>query len=247
MKSWITLILLLLSTVLSAQNVHYFRVNMGPKFEQHQIVNTQQVRMLPHIDVGAGIYLGKRFSEEWSAEVGLLKNDYSARFEIDTRNIQDEEVVAFENFVYPTFTSYQLALLGTYRFPTDRRWSYYATAGVQLFIKRSLSREGTLILTDEINPEEEPVEEFDMVVYSNGFESGNLIFRADLGAFYAVNEDLSLDISLTARASNLLVNEFSMEYSNFNGSIFEKDIHIRNSGKALQLSLGIKYRINALD
>ena len=67
------------------------------------------------MDVGAGIYLGKRFTPpKIYAEVGLQKIDYSSRFQIATYSLDGEELKAFDKQLYPTFSSVQMAFLVGY-------------------------------------------------------------------------------------------------------------------------------------
>ena len=84
-----------------------------------------------------------------------------------------------------------------------------------------------------------------VTTYSNDFEAGNIIFRGDVGAYRNVSNSLAIDISVSGRASNLLVNQFQVEYIT-DGGRGEKNIFIESKGVSLGIYFGIKYKIHSL-
>jgi hypothetical protein len=243
-------ILLTVSAVTFAQEdsskskVHYFRANMGPKLEHYVATGNANVSAYPHMDVGAGFYLGKRFTERVYAEVGLIKNDYSARFEITSQNMAGEELKSFSKELYPTFSSVQVGLLGGYRLPLSEKWTVYGQGGVHFFLSKKLTREGNQNFKDAATNEKNTYEEtMNVTTFSNAFEAGNLIFRADAGVYRRVSETLSIDISVSGRASNLPLNQFTIEYTSFSNST-PQQAEFTNKGVAINLIFGVKYRIN---
>jgi hypothetical protein len=79
-----SLILILVGSLHSyGQTIDYFRVHMGPKIDRYTVTQNDNVRAKLHMDVGAGVYVGKLITEQFYGEIGLVKNDYSAKFEID--------------------------------------------------------------------------------------------------------------------------------------------------------------------
>ena len=82
-----------------------------------------------------------------------------------------------------------------------------------------------------------------VTTFSNDFEAGNIIFRADAGVYRRISENLSVDISLSGRASNLPLNQFTIEYTSFSNST-PQQAEFTNKGVALNFIFGVKYRIN---
>ena len=194
MKKLLTIILLFSSSLLVAQNLHYFKINIGPKYESYKVSGNEKVNALFHMDAGASIYLGKRFTENVYAEVGLLKNDYSAKFDVTTMGLGSREYRWFYQDLYPTFSSTQVALNVGWRQPYSQKISFYGSAGFQLFLSKKLRREGSQQHTRESTEEVNGVKEtIDLYTFSNGFEEGNVLFRADLGTFIKVSKFLFVD------------------------------------------------------
>jgi hypothetical protein len=245
MKYLILIIITTISLSSFGQNLHYFRIHMGPKMEFHSIQNSSNVEMVPHIDVGAGFYLGKRFTKNISAELGIIKNDYSARFQINTQNLAGNDVAVFRDKVYPTYSSYQLGILGSYRGNLSEKWVAYGKVGFHIFLKKELDRTGSEFFVEEISTDGSFSESMDVTLYSNDFEGGILVFRGDAGVYRNISDDLALDLCISGRVSNLPVNQFSLEYQQ-NWNVPEKNILITNSAASLGFYLGIKYKINNL-
>lgn len=212
--------------------------------EFHSIENEQAVNILNHIDVGAGIYGGKRFTKNFSVELGVIKNDYSSKFDIST-TYDKIPVRAFENFVYPTYTSYQLGVLGNYRKALGENWALFGQAGFHLFISKKLSRDGSVFTNSELVDSVGGVlRQFEMITYSHNMEAGNLIFRGDLGLYYNVSSSLAIEMSISGRMANLPIHSFKIDYD-LNDANPGKQVKITNSGKSLGLQLGIKYVVNS--
>ncbi len=247
MRIFSIFLILVIASIAHAQNVHYFRINMGPKMEFHQLENAKHLELLPHVDVGAGFYLGRRFNQNLSAELGILKNDYSVKFQIPVQNISGDEVLVFKDRIYPTYTSYQIAALGSYRKYLSEKWMVYTNFGMNLFLNKKLDQTGTEIISEQIQRLEEPVETVDVTLYSNGFEGGFLIFRGDFGFYRNINDDMAIDFGCSARASNLAINEFNVAYAQNVGPRSETGVSIVNKGTALGIYFGIKYKINDLE
>ncbi|PCJ66395.1 MAG: hypothetical protein COA58_06355 [Bacteroidetes bacterium] len=228
----------------SSPKLHYFRVNMGPKLEQYVVNGNSNVTSIPHLDVGAGLYIGRRFTENIYAEVGLIKNDYSARLEITSQNMAGEELKSFSSQLYPTFSSVQVGLLGGYRLPLSEKWTIYGQGGFHLFLNKKLTRTGSQFFKEPARNESGSYEEdIEVIAFSNDFEPGNIIFRGDVGVYRQISKSLSLDFSVSGRFSNLPLNEFKIEYSSFSNSTKQQAV-VANKGVALNLIFGIKYQIN---
>lgn len=224
--------------------LHYLRVSLNPKMEQYKTSGNKNVETLPHLDVGASIYLGKRFTPKVYAEVGLQKIDYSARFQIKTRSIEGEELIAFDKQLYPTFSSVQMAMLGGYETRLSEKWSVYTNAGINFFVTRALDREGSQFYDEIAKNEDSGYEEpIDVTTYSNGLEGSNIFLRADLGFYRQVSKTLFLDISVTGKTSFASVNEFKIEYSSESNKA-PQIATFETNGSSLSLNLGVKYRIN---
>lgn len=243
MRGLIFVIFGLLSWSVNAQNLHYLRFSMGPKFEFSSIENAQDIELVNHLDAGAGIYLAKRFNEQVAAEIGLLKNDYSVRLQART----DDDLIAFENHFIPTYTSYQLGLMGNFQKQMNDKWIAYSVAGFQLFLTKRLSREGLVETSENLVDEDNFIlRRYAMSSYSYGFESGNLIFRGDLGLVRKLSPVLALDIAVSGRAANLPIHSFKVNYDLDNMQVGE-NVVITNTGRAINVLLGIRYTINPLE
>lgn len=243
MKKLLTIILLFSSSLLVAQNLHYFKINIGPKYESYKVSGNEKVNALFHMDAGASIYLGKRFTENVYAEVGLLKNDYSAKFDVTTMGLGSREYRWFYQDLYPTFSSTQVALNVGWRQPYSQKISFYGSAGFQLFLSKKLRREGSQQHTRESIEEVNGVKEtIDLYTFSNGFEEGNVLFRADLGTFIKVSKFLFVDLGFTARSATDVINEFQIEYTSFSESE-KKTATLRTHGAGFMLNVGVKYQI----
>ena len=212
---------------------------MGPKTEFFSLENTQNIQKLTHVDVGGGIYLGMRFTPKVFAEVGMVKNDYSFKFEIPTPT-DNEVLIGFENTVYPVFTSYQLGFLGGYETLLNEKWVAYGKAGFHLFLSKNLDRTGTITSTDFLD-NNDPVK---LTWYSNDFEAGNLIFRGDVGLYKNISENLALDLFLSARSSNLIVNSVKMTLES--NAANEQNIVLNNQATSIGFNIGVKYKIRDL-
>jgi len=240
LKNAVTLLSLLISTTLFGQQIHYFRVNMGPKTEFFTLENTQNIQKLTHIDVGAGAYLGFRFNPSVFAEIGIIKNDYSFKFEVPTP-VNDEVLIGHENTVYPVYSSYQLGFLGGYETHLNEDWVAYGKLGFHLFLAKSLDRTGTISSTRYLD-NGDPVK---VTWYSNDFEAGNLIFRADAGFYRNVSENLALDFFFSGRSSNLIVNSAKMTLES--NAANEQNIVLNNQATSLGFNIGVKYKIRNLE
>ena len=240
MKNVITAILIFFTATVFGQQIHYFRVNMGPKTEFFTLENTQNIQKLTHVDVGAGAYLGFRFNPHVFAEIGVIKNDYSFKFEVPT-TIGDEVLIAHENTVYPVYSSYQLGLLAGYETRLNEDWIAYGKLGFHLFLSKKLDRTGTIASTKYLD-NGDPVK---VTWYSNDFEAGNLIFRGDLGFYRNVSENLALDFFVSGRSSNLVVNSALMTLES--NAANEQNIVLNNKATSLGFNIGVKYKIRNLE
>lgn len=243
MKKILTILLLLPSSFLFSQNLHYFRLNIGPKFEKYNVTGNENVNALFHMDAGASVYLGKRFTENIYAEVGLLKNDYSAKFDVITKNDLGTEYRWFDEDLYPTFSSTQLALNVGWRQPYSQKVSFYGSAGFQTFLSRKLVREGSQEhVRQSIIEVEGEFEQFTMYTFSNDLEAGNVILRADVGTLIQVTKSLSVDLGLTARAATNTLNEFEIEYTSTSENE-PKTATLSTNGAGMIFNIGVKYQI----
>ncbi len=244
MRILTSLLLLAIINISYAQTIHYFRVQMGPKMENYKVLNNDNVKALSHVDVGAGLLVGKRFTENFYAEAGVFKNDYSAKFEITTKNQDGIELKSFSDQLYPTFSTAQAGIFGGYRSEYSEKWTWYAQGGVQSTLTKKLEREGSQffyeIAKNEASGDEEQIE---VITFSNGLGPGNLIFRADAGLYRSVSEHLAIDMSVSGRFSNLVFNEFEIEYFS-QSEPQKKRAVLQNNAKSFSFSIGLKYKIN---
>lgn len=244
MKKILTILLLFPSSLLLAQNLHYFRLNIGPKFESYKVSGNENVSALFHLDAGASIYVGKRFTENIYAEIGLLKNDYSAKFDITTQNNAGTEYRWFDEDLYPTFSSTQAALNVGWRQPYSQKVSFYGSAGFQTFVSRKLVREGSQQHIRESVIEVDGVKEaIEIYTFSNDLEAGNILLRADIGTLIQVSNSLCVDLGFTARSAISSLNEFQVEYA----SLSEPEVKtatLSTNGAGVTLNIGVKYQIN---
>ena len=247
MKKIIAVLLVCLTTPLMAQKLHYFRVNLSPKFENYTVTGNENVNALFHMDVGASVLVGKRFTPNWYGELGLLKNDYSAKLDILTQNNLGADYRWFDEDLYPTFTSSQLLLNGGYRHAHSQLVSFYGGVGLQIFLSKKLSRDGTQLHIRESVIEVDGVrEQIAINTFSNGLEAGNFLVRADAGIFLKVSKSLSVDLGVTARTSTNSLNEFEIEYSSTSQPEKQRAV-IATSGAGLSLNIGFKYQIAAFE
>ncbi len=243
MKKLLTLLMLFSSSLLIAQNLHYFRINLGPKYESYNVSGNDEVNSLFHMDAGASIYLGKRFTENIYTEVGLLKNDYSAKFDVNTIGLGNHKYRWFNNDIYPTFSSTQIALNMGWRQSYSERVSFYGSLGFQLFLNKKLRRVGSQQYVRESNIEYDGAREtIEIYTFSNGFEGGNVLVRADVGTFIQVSKFLFIDLGLTARGATDVINEFQIEYTSLSEPE-KKTATLRTDGVGLMLNFGVKYQI----
>lgn len=243
MKYLISSLLLLTSSLCEAQLLNYFKVQMGPKYD---IYNGDGGTAIPHVNVAAGATLGKLFTENIYAEVGVYKNDYTANIQLTDRDLNEVPYTTNEKILYPTFTSTQLGGLVGYRFPIDAYdddWIIYVEVGVHNVFNKKLSREGSQTLSVPASTNDGFTEQpMDVIIFSNGNESGSLIFKGNMGVYRKLNENLAADISISGRFSNLPLNEFQVEYA-LNGSNKQNAI-FTTDGTQLGLYIGLKYTIN---
>jgi hypothetical protein len=209
---------------------------MGPKTEFFTIENSNHINALQHIDVGGGVYIGFRISPKVFAEAGIVKNDYSVKFNIPLL-VSGEEEIAYQNTVYPVFTSYQLGILGGYETRINEDWLVYGKGGFHLFLGRNLDRTGNVSTTQYLE-NGEPVK---LTWYANEFETGNIIFRGDVGLYRNISENLAMDFFLSGRISNLPVNSVKLTLET--NSINEQNIQIKNRAAGVGLNIGVKYKI----
>jgi hypothetical protein len=240
-----SLILILVGSFQSyGQTIDYFRVHLGPKIDRYTVTQNDNVRAKLHMDAGAGIYVGKLITEQFYGEIGLVKNDYSAKFEIDAIQPNGTVLTGFGNQLYPTFTTTQLSLAAGYRYPLSKKVTLYGQGGFNVIVNKKLSREGSQTFTEEVrNDEFGLTETLQVVTYSNGFGPGGFVFRGDVGTFIHVGKDLFIDLSLSARSSSLVLNEFDIEYIAESDSQ-KRGARLSTKGTGFGLYLGIKYRIS---
>ncbi len=220
---------------------------MGPKTEFHRIENAPVIKLASHLDAGAGFYMGKRLSDNVSLELGFLKNDYSTKFNIETVSADGEKVEIYEDFIYPTLTSYQLGFLGNYRQPLSEKWTGYGNFGLHIFISKNLSNLGsTSTYYDRLRKDNVVIEEFSLTTFKNTEGPANLIFRGDIGLYRNLNENLALDFNFSARASNLSLYSYNLDLTSNRGAS-QKNMKVNNQGVSLGFNLGVKYMVNSLE
>ena len=225
------------------QTIDYFRVHLGPKIDRYTVTQNDNVRGKTHLDVGAGIYVGKMINEQFYGEVGLVKNDYSAKFEIDVVQPNGAVLRGFGNQLYPTFTTTQLSLAAGYRYPLSKVMTLYGQGGLNVIVNKSLSREGSQTFTEEVRNDEFGItDEIEVITYSNGFGPGGYLFRGDVGTLIHVGKEFYVDVSLSARSSSLQLNEFDIEY--IAGSNPQKQgAKLSTKGTGFGVYIGMRYVI----
>jgi hypothetical protein len=212
---------------------------MGPKYEHYNFTNPQKISPLNHIDVSAGIYVGKYFNENWSAELGLIKNDYSSKFSLVT-----DDGNFFDGFVFPTLNTYQAALLAGYNKRYSEKVTFYSKLGVQFFLNRKLNSKGANeIGENKVDQDGNITSTATLVTYRNTLGPSNILGRLDLGLYYWVNENLALDISVLAKGSTLEVNSYGLNYTYDNVTV--ENIFASTKGSSIQLNFGIMYSITS--
>lgn len=228
-----------------AQGLNYFKVHMGPKIESYTS-DAPNAKGLINVNAGAGVSVGKLFTEQVYVELGLYKNDYSARYELTSVLANGQEVKTAGSSIYPTFSTTQLASIVGCRFNPGFNWQAYAEAGLHFFVARKLDREGSSTYNETAqNDETGDATELSIIEFSNGLEPGNLLFRGNVGVYRALNERLSLDISISGRISTLPLNEFQVDYTEINSPNQNKQTaRFSTNGAQIGLYFGIKYNIN---
>lgn len=217
---------------------------MGPKLDKFHTTN-DAVEILPHIDVSAGIFLYKELTDDWRLYLGMVKQDYSAKFQI---NVSDQNTgkneTFFKNYVFPTFTSYQLAVMPSYRYMINADLAAYASAGLILYLSKDLSRTGVEEKTEEIvDADLNEISSLTLTTYNNQFSSGNFLIRTDIGLLYGIKDYLALDFSLNARFSTLEHGSFDLSYTDNSGVNTGED-RLYNNGLGVGLNIGLQLKFN---
>ena len=244
MKIFFIILSVFYSVLSQAQLIDGIKFQMGPKMdfyssEQHAVV------MQAHMDFSAGLFAFKKLDQNWEIQIGIIKNDYSARFKvvIDDVNTGREETY-FKKFVYPTYSSYQLALMPNYQFMYTNKIAFYGSVGLLLYLKKELSREGTEERTEDLVDEDlNKISELTLTTYNNSLLSGNYLLRADIGMLIGIKDYLAIDIGLNARMSTLDHNGFRLNYQDQFGSNYAED-YISNKAIGLGLNIGMKFNLN---
>ncbi|MBR9860349.1 hypothetical protein GYB22_06295 [bacterium] len=240
----------------SAQQLDYLRFTMGPKVENYNVADHPNLVPLMHLDVSAGLYIGKYFTESFSAELGVVKNDYSAKYQFELNDPSlNREQVYFKNYLYPTMSTYQLAVSGAYRSylanliglnndPSKKmRTTVYFQGGINFFLNRKLSKEGSEVQEEAIIDENgNQISSFRMITCCNTKEAGNFLLRADIGINYALNNYLLLDISAQVKGATLPVSSFKVEYLDENQN--QQIAEFSSKAFGIGLNLGIKIELN---
>lgn len=237
------LILLLLPLSSMSQTIDGLKFQMGPKIDKFY-AETGQVEMLPHLDVSAGLFLYKELVENWRLNIGIIKHDYSAKFQIKVNDANTgREETFFKNYVFPTYTSYQLGIMPSYRHMITNDLAVYGSAGVLLYLSKKLSRTGIDERTEElIDPDMNQLSALTLTTYNNSFNSGNFILRADAGLLIGLKEYLALDISLNGRFSTLEHGGFKLEYTDDQGVNRGEDrIYTKAGGVGMNIGLQLQF------
>ena len=244
MKLFFIILSLFISSLTHAQLIDGIKFQMGPKMDFYT-AEQQAVVIQPHMDFSAGLFAFKTLDQNWEIQIGIIKNDYSARFKvvIDDVNTGNEETY-FKKFVYPTYSSYQLALMPNYQFMYTNKIAFYASAGLLLYLKKELSREGIEQRTEDLVDEDlNKISELTLTTYSNTLLSGNYLLRADLGVLIGIKDYLAIDIGFNARMSTLDHNGFRLNYQDQFGSNYAED-YISNRAIGLGLNIGMKFNLD---
>jgi hypothetical protein len=114
---------------------------------------------------------------------------------------------------------------------------------LHLFLTKKLEREGSQLYQEITGNEKSGYKEnLDVIAFSNDLEGGNLIFRGDVGLIRKINKDFSIDVSVSARASNLVVAAYEIEY--FTSSQPQpRRAKIENSATGFGLYVGLRYNL----
>ena len=227
----------------SAQQIHYFRVEVGPKYDAFEVKENENISPQFKTDVGAGFFVGKRFTESAFAELGIIKHDYVSKIEVTTHKSTGDNLVSFGNRLLSSFNSVQLGLLGGYEWQVKPRINVHAKGGFQLFLNRTLKQEGSATFFEEAkNTDIGYAEPIQLIMFSNGLEAGNLIFRGDVGMNYYFGNRVFLEASISARIGNTTLSEYQVEYQS-QSMLAPRRATISTSGRSIGFNIGIRYRL----
>lgn len=240
----VKIILLLLLPLSCVAQIDGLKFQMGPKIDKFHSTS-EAVEMLPHVDVSAGIFVYKEINEDWRIHLGVVKQDYSAKFQIPVNDVNTgNDEVFFKNYVFPTFTSYQLAIMPSYRYMINADLAVYGSAGLMLYLSKNLSRTGVEEKTEALVDEDlNELSSMTLTTFNNQFASGNYLIRGDIGLLYGIKEYLALDVSINGRFSSLEHGSFDLKYTDDSGINTGED-RIYNKGLGMGLNVGLQLKIN---
>lgn len=229
----------------AANNLDYLRITMGPKLERFTLNTESQIELLPHLDFSAGIYLGKNINEKFGLEMGLIRNDYSAKIRVQVPGVNGEEDrVFFDGYIYPTLRTYQMAVLPSYRQYISSKVQVYGMAGLQFFLTRKLDREGTEIIDEAIVDQNgSVVSRYEITTFGNTTEAGNFLLRMDAGFIFSIKSYLHIDASFQIKGSTLPINSFKIQYPDSKNAI--REVTVETKGLSYGLNLGLRLDLGA--
>ena len=246
MKYLFLTILLFICAYTQAQIIENLSLQLGPKIEFYSS-ESGRVDLIPHMDAGFGITAGKSIQENWELRLGFYKRDFTAKYEV--RQFEDasgKEEVYFENYAYPGFSSYQLAVMPSYLTYLSQSTALYFSAGLMMYLSKKLNREGTDTRTDVIvDADQIPLSSLEMTTYGNQFEGGNFFIRTEVGFLKSINEYLAFDLSMNMNFSSLEHQSFKLEFTDdLKGKTQDR---IYTKGLGLGLNIGVKINLDFKD
>lgn len=227
----------------NAQLIDGFSIQMGPKMDFYS-ANIQGVEVKNHLDVSAGLFAFKKLNSQWEMHVGLVKHDASAKFQITVNDINtNKSELFYKGYVYPTYSSYQLALVPRYKYMLNAKTAVYGAFGLCFPLSKKLSREGIETTKENlVDDNNNVISSLSLTTYNNRFEPGFFLLRADAGLLIAIKEYLAFDLSVNGRSGTLNMNAFSIEYKD-DQSVNTAKGEITTRGLGLGLNIGIRIEL----
>ncbi|MFY0643697.1 MAG: hypothetical protein JXR19_04455 [Bacteroidia bacterium] len=237
---------MLCSVIGQAQLIESLSLQLGPKIEFYNS-ESGRVDLIPHVDAGFGLTASRSIQEHWELKVGFYKRDFTAKYEINQfEQASGQEEVYFENYAYPGFSSYQLAVMPSYLTYLSQNSALYYSAGLVMYINKKLNRKGTETRTDVIlDADQMPVSSLEMTTYANQFEGGNFFIRSEIGYLHNINDYLAFDVSLNFNFSSLEHQSFKLEFTDDLKGTTQDRIYTRGLG--LGLNVGVKIDLDFRD
>ena len=218
-------------------------VQLGPKMEFFH-TNSQDLSLIQHVDASFSLFAIKSLNENWEAKVGLVKRDFTSKFEVEVLDpVTEQRETYFERTAFPAYTSYMLQFGAQYKQYLDQNTLWYAGAGIMLYAQKKLSRTGLETQTDILYDQDQlPISSLEMRSFGNSFQEGNYILKLEAGLVHAVNSYLAIDGTVYASGSSLTHQSLELEFLDSQGNMLIKD-ELRTQGLGLGLNIGVRIKL----